>query len=281
MLETLLEKIKNISIWRLSAKWAFGVLASIETIMSIALISLDFITKWWSRLFIILIAYGIITIIAFISISMKYKDNITMKIRNMPVSVKAGDIFKSDGWKVISFTEYYDTTVDDRIISRNSLNGKFIEKCVKENKFNALLQKIGDTSDETHTEYKFRMKNGRKLYPLGRIKIFEEYMLLAFTHINSSLEAHLTRAQYEQCLRVMWQEISRTYANKPIFIPLLGSGITRFDDCNIRSKQELLKCMICTLNTSNVHINQPITIVLTSDAIKEINLYELKEIFKS
>jgi hypothetical protein len=74
----------------------------------------------------------------------------------------------------------------------------------------------------------------------------------------------------------MWKEICRTYANKPIFLPLLGAGITRFDDVFQKSKFNLLRCMLCTLRTSNVNINQPITILLTEDAIQDINLYELK-----
>jgi hypothetical protein len=74
----------------------------------------------------------------------------------------------------------------------------------------------------------------------------------------------------------MWTEISRTYANRPIFIPLLGSGITRFDGTPHKSKADLLKCMICTLRTSGVNINQPITILLTKEAMEEINIYEIK-----
>lgn len=34
--------------------------------------------------------------------------------------------------------------------------------------------------------------------------------------------------------------------------------------------------MLCTLRTSLVNINQPITILLTEEAIEEINIYEMK-----
>ena len=100
-------------------------------------------------------------------------------------------------------------------------------------------------------------------------------MLLAFTHFDNN-QAHLTQKDYENCLRVMWAEISRTYANKPIFIPLLGSGITRFDGTPHKSNFDLLRCMLCTLRTSGVNINQTITILQTEEAMQSINIYEIK-----
>jgi len=100
-------------------------------------------------------------------------------------------------------------------------------------------------------------------------------MLLAFTHFENN-EARLTQKDYEDCLRVMWTEICKTYANRPVFIPLLGSGITRFDGTPHKSNFDLLRCMLCTLRTSGANINQPITILLTEEAIHDINIYEIK-----
>jgi hypothetical protein len=99
-------------------------------------------------------------------------------------------------------------------------------------------------------------------------------MLLAFTHFENN-EARLTQKDYEDCLRVMWKEINRTYADIPIFIPLLGSGITRFEERQ-HTNSDLLKCMLCTLRTSNADIKQPITILLTEKVIQDINMYEIK-----
>ena len=75
------------------------------------------------------------------------------------------------------------------------------------------------------------------------------------------------------CLRVMWNEISRVYAHKPVTLPLLGGGITRIADKN---ETQLLRCILCTLKTSNAQIYKPITIVLTREALDRINLYDIK-----
>jgi hypothetical protein len=131
------------------------------------------------------------------------------------------------------------------------------------------------TETDENTRYKRKTRKNKDVFPLGRIIRYKDFMLLAFTHFENN-EARLTQKDYEDCLRVMWTEISRTYANKPVFIPLLGSGITRFDGTPHKSNFDLLKCMLCTLRTSDVHINQPITILLTEEAIQDINIYEMK-----
>ena len=77
----------------------------------------------------------------------------------------------------------------------------------------------------------------------------------------------------------MWNEIDRVYASNNIVLPLLGSGISRFDD-GPKEDAALLKCMLCTLNTSGVSLNSEVIIVLNSEA-KDVPLYEFKEMFKS
>lgn len=54
------------------------------------------------------------------------KDSRKLTINNSILEIKSGDLFKQDGLKVIAFNEYYDTTVDDKIISKSSLNGIYL-----------------------------------------------------------------------------------------------------------------------------------------------------------
>ncbi|OTP31417.1 hypothetical protein A5798_001439 [Enterococcus sp. 6C8_DIV0013] len=41
--------------------------------------------------------------------------------------MKQGNIFEEEGLKVIPFNEYFDTIVDNKIISELSLNGKYVK----------------------------------------------------------------------------------------------------------------------------------------------------------
>lgn len=47
------------------------------------------------------------------------------------VDVKVGDIFDQAALKIIAFNEYFDTPVDDVVISAKTLNGIYINNCVK------------------------------------------------------------------------------------------------------------------------------------------------------
>ena len=53
-------------------------------------------------------------------------NKIDINVEGSDVTIKVGDIFKQSGLKVIAFNEYFDTQVDNRVISAKSLNGIFI-----------------------------------------------------------------------------------------------------------------------------------------------------------
>ena len=64
---------------------------------------------------------------------------VNLDVEGSIVTVKAGDLFRQDGFKVIAFNEYFDTQVDDVIISHNSLNGLYIDNYL-----------VGSVSDLDH-----------------------------------------------------------------------------------------------------------------------------------
>lgn len=107
----------------------------------------------------------------------------------------------------------------------------------------------------------------------------DTYLMVAMTALDENWEAHTTMAQYEYTLMEMWKEISMVYARNDIVLPLMGSGITRFDD-DQNEPASLLRCMLCTLNTSKIHLNSKISIVIYNDGKTKLPLYEYKELFK-
>jgi hypothetical protein len=268
--------IQSFVIWKDSISIGFAMLAIVETFLAIAGISLDVLWgkhTWYINLLFVIVIFAVMVFVVALCKYVKSKRGVTLNIRGIKVNISQGDIFLADGWKVIAFNEYFDTIVNDEIIAHNTLNGVFIDKYVED--LTDLQNTIAKAED--NPRFKRRTQKGRHIYPLGRIITYKDYMLLAFTHFENN-EAHLTQKDFEDCLRVMWAEICRTYANKPVFIPLLGSGMTRFDGTPHKSNFDLLRCMICTLRTSGENINQPITILLTEEAMQNMNIYELKGI---
>jgi hypothetical protein len=264
----------NRQLWRDSAVVAFAILGGIDLFMSISAFSIDFINGWWLRLLVIVGAYVILFVLTLIAKVNRTKNEITLEIRSMKVIVRGGDIFATNGWKLIPFNEYFDTQVDDVIISHTSLNGKYIDALDDDDREALRLAIIAD--EKSPLPHYCSPDVSKTRYELGTIKTFKDVMMLALAHFNKQNEAHTNRAEYENTLRTMWREISRVYAGKPINIPLIGGGITRLDDMSEKPNEQLLKCILCTLRTSTVTFIEPITIILTKSALETVNLYELK-----
>jgi hypothetical protein len=275
----MIKKLKSLPLWKDSIVLAFVILGGIETIMSVLSITLDCDGNIWARIGVVFAAFFVLTAII---LTMKYhrsKNEVKLTIRGISVTIKQGDIFGVNGLRLIPFNEYFDTQVDDDVIDRKSLNGKLILEHLDDDGREALKKAIA-TDDKSRLVKQFEDGTQKWRYPLGRIKRFtyndQEYLLLAFSHFNAQNEAHTNRGEYEQTLRTMWEEIDRTYAGKPIFLPLIGTGKTRLDDMTEKPNAEFLKCLICTLRTSKVTLTAPITVILTAEAMKTVNLYELK-----
>lgn len=261
--------------WRDSITISLAILTTIQAIAEVTgMFEIDCFesVSWWVKLLYILALFAFTTIVVFIVKLLLSLKGIKLTIEDNEVQIKHADIFKQNGLKLIPFNEYFDTQVDDVIIARSSLNGIFIDSYVDD--VNSLRQTIlnnakvkGGTPHYVKGKYKF---------PLGRIVKYNDYLLLAFTHFDDNNCAYLSHTDYERCLVRMWQELRRVYAGIPIFIPLLGSGITQFTDTPHKDESSLVKCLLCTLKMSGVHFKQPITICLTKDKINKINIYELK-----
>lgn len=261
--------------WKDSASIAFAILATIETFLAVSGISLDSIIpsqKWWVLLIVIIAVYAVILVIVYLILKAVSMRGIRMDVNGISVAINQGDIFEANGWKVIPFNEHFDITVDDVIISKTSLNGLFIMNHVAD------LNELSEVIRNDGTKYAPNFGTHEHLtFPLGHCIAFQgEYILLALTRFNEQNVAHISKIDYEHCLMNMWKEIRRLYANKPVFLPLIGSGITSFDDIPQKSNFDLLKCMLCTLKASGENINQPVTILLTKEVMQEIHLYEVK-----
>jgi len=268
--------LRNIKIWfesiRLSLIMA-GVIGSFMTIIGFSLLEFFPQKSWHYRLLCLLAFLFVLVLIISICKSIMIRYFISIKIHGVTVHIKQGDIFKAEGKKIIPMNEYFDTIVDDEIVAKNSLHGIFINNYVKD--IDDFKQKI-DNINESYTSLKKYKKKSRTAYPIGRIIPYGDFFLLSFTEFNDKNEAHLTKSKYEDCLIRMWQEICRLYAQNPINLPLLASGQTRIDDWLSRTNFDLLKSLLNSLFISRVDIRQPITIILTKDVMKGINIYELK-----
>ena len=265
---------------RTSISCAFAIVGFIATVMTILGVSVNaFVNDVRISLLVVIIFLLFIYGTIYFFIGVIYKDSVSITIRKTPVSISCGDIFNTNGWKVIGCDTHFDTRVDDVVVSKKSLHGKLVLEHGSTEEIKELVKKEADRLNLTADS------DGGYSFPLGTVIRYdntdenETYLMLAMTELNSNYESHTNMAKFEHMLMKMWNEINRVYASNDVVLPLLGAGITRFDD-GPKDNEALLRCMLCTLNGSGVSLNSKVKVVLYGDA-KDIPLYEYKDMFKS
>jgi hypothetical protein len=233
-------------------------------------------------LFFCLIVSSIIYISIYILVKSGLKE-INLNIDGSLIEITSGDIFQQDAdcYKVIAFNEFFDTKVDDNIISSNSLNGMYLlNKYPNENDIIDFDNRVAnDPRLKKKGEGVYRRLGGKTTrYELGSIFKDNDYFLVAFSKFDERNEANLRLAEYATCLLRFWDEVNALYNRKTIVLPLLGSGITRHKDFNA-TNQELLEVIIWTFKISKVKFREPskVKIVINGGQIENINFYKLKK----
>lgn len=267
-------KILNRNLW----KEYYAVLSVISVIASLLFLFLKIPDSKETAFFI---GFVSCLIIAFLIIW--YKANhikkITLNINNSSLEIKSGDIFEEKGFKVIAFNEFFDTQVDDVVISKKTLNGKYITRFYPQaSKLDTIIS--ADTHSAEQIIGESKRKDGKtSRYKLGTIVKNGEFFLLAFTHFDENNRAFLEINDYIDCLMNMWNECDIHYGGNTVVLPLLGSGITRFRGYENITDQELLEIMIWTFKVSRIRFQYPAKakVVLTNDCLSKVNLYEIKK----
>lgn len=258
---------------------SFAILGFASTILSIIGFSLNDLTdSYIISSTIVFLSYVLIAFIIYLIIGFVYNNQIVININNMPVHIMTGDIYSSNGMRVIGCDNHFDTRVNDVVISKKSLHGQFLLKHCN----------ISDVQCAIKNEARrLNLKKSNKGFydfPLGAIVRYDNinegvsYLLLSMTKLDDDHRAHITMSEYEQMLIKMWIEIDRVYASNAVVLPLLGSGISRFDD-GLKNKKNIIKCMLCSLKNSGVSIKSEIRIIV--DNSKDIPLYELREMLNA
>lgn len=205
---------------------------------------------------------------------------INVNVESTTVSIVTGDLFKQNGLKAIPFNEYFDTQVDDEVISKASLNGIFIQD---------ILEEPIHSLDDYISNYKFHNENileknttrteGKtQKYQIGTVCLYREYLLTAFSKFNDKNQAYLTMPEYLEFLIKFWDEINVVYAQRSVSVPIFGSGITRIKEHKNITDEELLKIMLWTFRISETRFKYPakLNIIIHEDKIDKINLFEIK-----
>ncbi len=201
-----------------------------------------------------------------------------LQINGTKFVVKFGDLFSERGLKTITFNEYFDTIVDERLISSNTINGKFLnDKVANIAQLDKEIENNIECKKNIISFNKTRIHGKKAKYKLGTALRFSDYIIVAFSKFDEHDCAYLSLADYLSCLANYWSEVNRIYNGENVVLPLLGTGITRLMCGNSISCQRALEIIIQTFEYSNLSFAQDfqITLVLPEKLKSSINLYNL------
>lgn len=236
--------------WKLRAGWAF-----------LMLLALTYLVIWiWSN----------------------NLNSIDINVEGSDVTVKVGDIFQQSGLKAIAFNEYFDTQVDNKIISEESLNGILIKKHldISTSELDRYIENYAFDGSEVLESEDGRKQGKKQKYQIGTICLYKEYLLTAFSKFDENNKALLTMLEYLEFLINFWDRVNNVYAQKSVSTTIFGSGITRIKGHKNIADEDLLKIMLWTFRISEMRFKYPakLTIVIHKDKIDQINLLDIKSV---
>ena len=236
--------------WKISAGWAF-----------LTLLAATYLVIWvWSNSL----------------------NSIDIDVEGSDVAIKVGDIFQQPGLKAIAFNEYFDTQVDNKVISESSLNGIFIKEHldIPASDLDRHIENYSFDCNEVLENNDGRKQGKKRKYQIGTICIYKDYLLTAFSKFDENNKALLTMPEYLEFLINFWDRVNKVYAQQSVSTAIFGSGITRIQGHKNIADEDLLKIMLWTFRISEMRFKYPakLTIVIHKDKIDQINLLDIKSV---
>jgi len=215
-------------------------------------------------------------IIALIVVYPKKKVRFALKNTNTKVEIEFGDLFKTEGHKVIPANEYFDSKIGDPVSSK-SLHGIFIEKIlgghinIFDDAVNTQL-----SGRQIGTEERIDGKNIK--YEIGEtITILHHeslYFIFALSNSDRDCKASSTPSLMLKALEGLWNKVRIRGNGFEINLPLIGNGLSRI---GLPASQLLQLTLISLLKSvKEQDLCSTIRIVLTEDIFNEIDLEIIK-----
>ena len=242
------------------------------------LTNVDVEVSYWLYL-LVSVAVGLLVFVVdghFVGGFLKSKLVISSNSFDTRIMIKFGNIFDQDGVKAIAVNNFFDSIVDDALVSRRSLHGEVIERYWRGN--SAQWQKdIYDDLGDRKFENIPRENGNRRRYQIGTTARAtaqdEEFLFVALGETNPDDNvANATAASLISSVRELLVRARAVCANRPLNLPLMGSGLSR-----VGGKNAVLVDLILTAIFEETKANKvadSIVLVLPVDKRSEIDLGE-------
>lgn len=266
----------NVSVLKKGSALAGGIISAVFTVVPEDVFKYGFISCNWSESTVVILNRLIACVIIFAVANLVYccwrKNRKSVKIseKAYTISIEYGDLFEiKKGKKVVNFDECFTTTVGDRPedIKPNTVCGQYLQLYPIDDMQD--LIEVSRIKPEGTSKY-----NNQARYTLGTIIPRNDFLLMAFAKLDEDGLGGLTYDQYLKCLNKMWEQIDLHHGTDDVYLPVLGSRITRFN--REFTQQELLDIMIASYRLSPKKLKAPNVLHIVC---KERNGFSLNDIF--
>ena len=178
---------------------------------------------------------------------------VNIKGRNYHIQIKYGNLLRMrKGKTIIPFDECFTTSVgkEPGDINPDSICGQYLKEHP--------IQDMKSLIDQAHLCPASEMSKfqGKIKYLSGKLVPNGDYLLMSFAKLDKDGLGKMTRQDFLDCLSILWEEIDKYYGQQDINMPILGSGVTRFEDTSL-TQQELLDIVIESYKLSTRKIKTP------------------------
>ena len=162
--------------------------------------------------------------------------------------IQKENLMAVNGIKVIPVNEYFDTHNGDGIINPSSLHGQFLS--LFDGRIEVLRQKIESQLSQIQPLPSNRQRSmvpglPQVRYPLGTcIRITDNgntYMLVAVTRFDQNEHVDVATEEYPEIIRKMYNGIEHLQDGNPVYLPLIGSGISGYQMTNMQLLDTLVQ----------------------------------------
>lgn len=264
---------------------AMGTLSAFATLIA-------FVGQWntpsYTSGFSLLLVFGIVFIaLVYTYFQMRSRRELTLEMRpQLKVHIREGNLLKEKGVIVIPVNNYFDTIVDDFIVSRKSVHGKFVNCYLKEHTKQELDDAILAELRKNHKRGKMtnRKVGNKESWRLGAHADIlwngNIYVLFALTNFDEDNHAYVESCDIPEILKDLMEHLARVATDRPIYMPLFGTGLSRLGKSHKRTLMFILDC-IEYMSSDSVKLPAGLTIDLYSLKLSDINLDDINNAFKT
>lgn len=194
------------------------------------------------------------------------------------IEISFGDIFKKPGWIAIGVSDFFNSKVDERLISSKSLHGISIKKYWEGNE--SLWQnQVNNSLRNIESIIVHRDLGNKRKYPIGTTAVvqFENIKFLYFALAEAN-EQHITSNNAEgmiKSIRGMLKKARGYCSSDDLNLPLFGDGLARVE----LSKLVLIDLIITAImeESRKGKVTDKINIVLLPSLKSKLNLKQIEK----